>query len=391
MLKIKYRNKEGLKGRGLGFLLSIALAASWSCVASAYAYDRDVEEYNYILGTHAIDGKYKFTPEHPDLEAAREILKMGSTTVKLREFQGTVFETIVDLPFKNVFVWFGNRTVFKQYEDEVFSNGLTEEERLEAYQQMYDYVKYLLARFGGSGKTFYVGQWEGDWEMLMPKIDGTRDASPEAIDGAIAWLNTRQQAVDDAKRDTPHENIQIWHYAEVNRVRDAMDFGRARMINRVIPFVNVDFLSYSAYDCQNLAEAEVFKTLDYIQSQLKPKPEISGKRILVGEFGFRARGVNYSNKEHEKKNRDIILKFMRYGGLPFILYWDMYNNEYQNGIHEGYWLIDDKGVKWDLYYTFQKLYENGKKYVAAFKNDHGRLPTTDEYSRWASQYLTNLP
>ena len=38
----------------------------------------------------------------------------------------------------------------------------------------------------------------------------------------IDWLNNRQQAVDDAQRDTTFTNVNVFCYAEVNRVRDAM-------------------------------------------------------------------------------------------------------------------------------------------------------------------------
>ena len=63
----------------------------------------------------------------------------------------------------------------------------------------------------------------------------------------IAWVNNRQKAVDDAKRDTLHREVQVYYYVEVNRVVDAMQ-GKTRLTNDVLPKTDVDFVSYSSYD-----------------------------------------------------------------------------------------------------------------------------------------------
>ena len=86
----------------------------------------------------------------------------------------------------------------------------------------------------------------------------------------INWANTRQQAVDDARRDTPHANVHIYYYVEVNRVRDAMN-GKVRVANKVLPRTNPDFVSYSSYDEQNGdIEKNFAEVLEYIQAQLSP-------------------------------------------------------------------------------------------------------------------------
>ncbi len=100
----------------------------------------------------------------------------------------------------------------------------------------------------------------------------TKQRHPTAIQGMRDWLNTRQQAVDDARRETPHTNVNVYAYAEVNRVRDAMLNGpdnNQRLVNQVLPAVtNLDFVSWSAYDGQDLDPEELHRTLDYIESHL---------------------------------------------------------------------------------------------------------------------------
>ena len=60
--------------------------------------------------------------------------------------------------------------------------------------------------------------------------------------------------MDDAKSASVYSNVNVFYYAEANRVRDAMLNGpnnNVRMINDVIPYVtNLDYLSYSSYDMQ---------------------------------------------------------------------------------------------------------------------------------------------
>lgn len=63
--------------------------------------------------------------------------------------------------------------------------------------------------------------WEGDW-YLLPNYNAMTNPAPAAIAGMIDWLNNRQQAIDDAKRDTVHDGVDVFGYAEVNRVVDVM-------------------------------------------------------------------------------------------------------------------------------------------------------------------------
>jgi len=69
----------------------------------------------------------------------------------------------------------------------------------------------------------------------------------------------------------------------------------------------------------------------------------------------------------------------------------MYNNEIdKSGNQVGFWLINNNDVKQPLYFTFQKLYTNGKKYVVDFNQQHGRYPNAEEYSAWAVSFLESL-
>jgi hypothetical protein len=75
-------------------------------------------------------------------------------------------------------------------------------------------------------------------------------------------------------------------------------------------------------------------------------------------------------------------------GCPFVLYWEMYNNEVTpDGRQRGFWLIDDHGVKQPVYFTHQKFYEQARAYVADFTARKGRVPSREEFGLAALGWL----
>ncbi len=116
---------------------------------------------------------------------------MGSNTIKFRVRSiGDDERRVFEMPFAHYVLW-----------------AETEE--------LSELVRYLLKTYSGTGKTFYLGHWEGDW---MLRVSGnTKDednVTPAKIQKMIDWLNTRQRAVDDAKRVTPHSVVEVYHYTD---------------------------------------------------------------------------------------------------------------------------------------------------------------------------------
>ncbi|MDQ2799757.1 MAG: hypothetical protein M3Y13_08960, partial [Armatimonadota bacterium] len=212
--------------------------------------------------------------------------------------------------------------------------------------------------------------------------------TPDEVQNFVAWINARQQAVDEAKRDTPHKNVQVYCYLEVNRVVDAMQ-GKTRMTNAVLPKTNVDFVSYSSYDSLGGdIGANLTKALDYIESQMPPKPGLTGKRVWIGEYGFPA--AANSPQQQDDRTRQVMRAGLAWG-CPFVLYWELYNNEVApDGKQRGFWLIDDHNVKQPTYFTHQRFYAQARRYVTAFQKDHHRLPTRIEFGQAALPWLATL-
>ena len=82
--------------------------------------------------------------------------------------------------------------------DEWWGSGYNASAGAKDYKEMYDVTRYFLTNYNNSGKTFYLGHWEGDGYLKVN--NWTTNPSPATIQGMIGWLNNRQKAVDDAKR-----------------------------------------------------------------------------------------------------------------------------------------------------------------------------------------------
>jgi hypothetical protein len=68
-------------------------------------------------------------------------------------------------------------------------------------------------------------------------------------------------------------------------------------------------------------------------------------------------------------------------GCPFVLYWEMYNNEVVNGVQNGFWMINDRGEKQPVYYTHRDYYAAARSSWEKFVILHERPPDEAETRR----------
>ena len=379
-------------------LLGVKMAASLTATELTSA-----DRYNYILGTQAIGGKYQFTSQDPLVESAEVIRAMGASCMKFdlrpkpKQYPGIhslvelardqpAHRKVLDMPFANYQLW------AEPFAGTSWKQGFSKAHAEQEYQEMYSLVVHLLKTYSGTGKTFYLGHWEGD-NLLRGSISKSADAqmTPEKVQGLIDWLSTRQRAVDDAKRDIPHQDVQVWHYTELNHPTISLRVGRPSLVNKVLPQVPVDFVSYSAYDVTNEPKPEEIKAvLSYIESKLQPKTGIQGRRVFIGEYGYSV--LHNGKPHHSPQDQDrlsrITIQAALEWGCPFILYWELYNNELEaDGQQRGFWMIDDTGVKQPVYETHRRYYEWARQFVAATFADTGKAPAEAEFRAAATDYF----
>lgn len=123
----------------------------------------------------------------------------------------------------------------------------------------------MLTTYAGTGKIFFVGNWEGDWELMWSSGCKTSSGydfncvpTTEKIDRYIAWSDVRKRAIDDAKRHVMAADVDMFLYIEFNLATENFDPNpedptelRPTILNSVVPHVNPDYLSYSSYKSTN--------------------------------------------------------------------------------------------------------------------------------------------
>ena len=389
----------------------------------------NLSDFNYSIGTQTVGSKYQFTDETMLVETAKQIKEMGSNLLKfsmhpryctenyglpenkeinsltkLATLEPSIKE-VLDMDFKYFHIWtYG----FSQYTPEPigkkddtaqikFINGFPKKYEKSLYKEIYEFTSHLLTSYNNTGKVFYLGNWEGDWH-LRSDYDRTKPANPKTIEGMIKWAKVRQKAIDDAKRDIPHSNVSIYNYIEVNLVQKAIKDPSCKVVvNSIVNKVNPDYVSYSSYDATNpfKTEASLSKhlkeSLDYIESQLSPKKGLpEGKRVWIGEYG--SPSIHHNDAKQNARSIWTIKAALNWG-TPYILYWEMYNNEIkkETGEQVGFWLIDDQAKKQPIWYTHNNFYKESKDFVTTYFNKHNETPSFDVYRKSAVKFNSLNP
>jgi len=371
-----------------------------------------VDRYDYIASTQAIGGLPQLDPSSdPLVEAARQMLGMGTSVIKFRLtgnpyakerdskitslpqlVREPAFQQIFEMPFAHYILW--THALSTDHQVTPWHGHMKKEVLGAEYKEIYDLTQYLLRTYNGTGKSFYLGNREGDWLLLegSPKKARKWDqiVNPDAPQGMIDWLTNRQRAVDDARSHTPHQDVQVYFYVEANAVQKSIKQGLVSVAQDVLPFVNPDYASFSSYDSTKPDKDlhhDLPAALDYLQSRLKPKPGLPEKRVFVGEYESIRK--DFTPVQQDAYMRDVIATSIKWG-TPFVLYWALYSNAtYTDGSFQRCWLIDNQGVKQPAYYTYQTFDRDARAFVSSALRKSGRVPPAKEFQDFAYKWFTN--
>ena len=339
------------------------------------------KELRDIVGVTHVDGKYHLTDKDFLNEGAGQILTLGSRVIKVwfhnpqksysfnsqwpktkslvEIAQTKYFRKLFDKPFKTYIMMCFSKGRNAAY----WRKGITKEQKLDEQKQFYELTKHLLATYRGTGKTFVLQHWEGDW-LIRGNYDRKVDPTPKAISGMIDWLNARQKGVNQARKELGTDGVWVYHAAEINRVVSTIKHGRPNMVDKVLPYTKLDLVSYSAWD----ATAEysnnpqiLYEALDFIAKNMPDSIPFGNKNVYLGEFGI---PHNQSSSEKIRKVIPGTVETALNWGCPYIVYWQLYCNELQkdqtqqppitrNNAVRGFWLIRPDGSKtwtWDYFY-----------------------------------------
>ena len=414
-------------------LLGLAIAIV-SAGAHTLAADVSPPMFSQILGVqqphalapdqvnpqlHGTTPPLLWTAEHTVNELGSDMIKL-SLDKRMLERQGLttaekpsltelakhpLYEQILRLPYRVAFFWAHGSIQFQYYSP-------AKSERV--YQEFYDFTKHLLTTYDNSGKTFMIGNWEGDWLLGAKQVGMDEDCLDENIDRMISWMNVRGKAIEDARKSVPHHNVEVFFYVEVNHVRQAREKGVKRMVNSVLPHTKyTDYVSVSAYDIQSLGNwkhpydaqslrTTLFQDLDFVEKHLPERP-IRGKRVGIGEIGFPLVYVMNRHRRYQLSEEAAELIQARLAvenamvnlewGTTFWLWWAVHNNE-PNRLRQypykylGFGLIDqDSGKKRRLWYELKSYNEWAKEFIALERSKTGKNPPVDVFRAAAVVWL----
>ena len=310
---------------------------------------------SFSVGIAHASGNYGFTNENYLVEGAQRIQQLGSKSIFVYltpEFRKTYpdhdsgswlaaeptnladlvqtapYAQVLKLPFETV--------VLTTY---TFANhdhvaGFAGSGRAQAEEdEFYNLATYLFRHYAGTGKTFVLKNWEGDWIGLQGQgVQFTgNNISDSMITDMKVWLSARQRGVTRARQDAGNPStVNVFNAVEVNRVLDFAQKGLARVINTVIPAVAPDMVTYSSYDSAlrgtdpGSMQAAMTLALNTIK-QFAPDPlGLGDKRILISEFGL------YENERTHTEvmwRTNTLLRTAKAAGLSGAFMWNVFDNE----------------------------------------------------------------
>lgn len=360
-----------------------------------------------VIGVTHSEGRYHFTDEDFLNEGAKKIADLGTNVIKIwfhridekypynsnwRDSYGSMVEVaktdyakeLFSRPF-STFIILAHSHTWGEWLD--FQSGVNSIEMEEIRTRFANLTEHLLSTYDGTGKTFVLQHWEGD-NLAQ---ENRNDPLPELIaENFRRWLTARQEGVEQA-RDTIQSDVTVLHAPEVNFVLDAKNSGTARVINEVIPEVEVDLVSYSAWELGDQlngegwapghngqkqfdeAETVVRETLDYIESKTPdPNDYVLGSltdrqsNIYLGEFGS-----PFQEKGSETAMRIIrtVLENSLDWGVRWAIYWQVYGNEKivegevtENDDVRGFYLIRPDGTLAPSWEYLKSLLQSNKTF-----------------------------
>jgi hypothetical protein len=370
-----------------------------------------------VFGIAHVDGKYFLTTQDFLDEGADQVLATGDKVIKLyltpRRYPWNSqwpahCTSLVDLArtpyFQSVFAKPFRTYILTAYslgrDDHYWTQGITPGQ---AARQFHDLTKHLLTAYRGTGKTFVLQHWEGDWALRnhSPKpYDASFVPSRTAINGMIQWLNARQAGIVQARAEVGDSDVHVYGATEVNRIEDSMA-GKPGVANAVLPHTTVDLVSYSCYNFLDTTE-RLAQAVDYLAAHL-PSTAAFGQNshsVYLGEFGYPENGPE--GAAGVNRRLDNALATVAAKGLPWAVYWEVYCNEPVNDSLQpplngkendqnlrGYWMIKPDGSPAMAWQRYRRLFATADAQQATSDAVKAKLQPafTEDFNRADGQDL----
>lgn len=330
------------------------------------------------VGVHLQACDYSFTAKDLLDEGSDEILKLGADSIgvylgsEYKEYYNGIEEEALDLESlakteaydrflnKNFLVYSLTCYAFANGLDSRWQQGIESYDPEAAYREVRGLVEYLLRRFAGTGKTFIIKNWEGDWHLLGGYNQGD-EPSDTAVEAMIEWLQSRIKAIEDARAAVGVvEGVSVFSAVEFNLVAKAEGGGRT-LLTSVVPHLKADLYSYSSWDSLYQPQ-KIIPRLDFIKRFAADSESFGRRNVMLGELGAPDGGPAKVTMLR------WAMEAARSWGVPYCFFWQLYDNEcdgkryYPAGVSErrtlicrGFWLIDKMGRRTPSWYMLSEF------------------------------------
>lgn len=293
---------------------------------------------------------------HRTLELGQSTLKLF-VTPKFREqypqawpdgvdsLEGLVrtpaFVEVFDLPFETFVL---TTVSFSMGVDDPWRSGDATLRLAGERRELEGMLRFLSTRYAGTGKSFVVQNWEGDW-ALAGGFDRAKTIDEGSVQRMQTWLNQRQAVIEEVRQNAP-PGVHFAGAVEANLVLDSAK--TTRVTSAVLPEVCTDLVSYSAWEATDvgaLPEAQQASTLEArLTTALKLLADAApvGAQTYLGEFGLPEREL-----ETIAPLVTRTLEASARSGAVGAVYWQVFDNECSGGACRGLWLVRPDGTPGD--------------------------------------------
>jgi hypothetical protein len=371
---------------------------------SETGYDMLSEFRESVASTGMNHFKFKLSPnacESYALSCSSDDINSLTELAQVAEVE----DTLADPRFKWYHIWLYSWTLRKK-----LAEDFTDEQLQDEYNEVHALTSHLLQTYQNTGKVFMLGNWEGDWEIMLSSgctigvnADFSCAPSPEIISKYIKWASVRQKAIDDAKNEFSGNGVEVFFYIEFNlekgNQRDHPQLPgtpRPTILNSIVPYVNPDLLSYSSYKSTNRymdhkgrwfnqtgVDKLLYNILDYAESKLTPSSKnLTGvlgnlnRRVFIGEFS----PVRTRSEALFVSSAAQVVRAALEWGCPFVLHWEIFDNN-----SSALPLIPTKSADLSVYTPLRQLFKDWSDEAQAYVDLND--PSAEALRLWAVEWF----
>ena len=229
---------------------------------------------------------------------------------------------------------------------------------------------WLYEHYGDQHKTVILANNETDEKLRdIANYTGSMEL---AATNMRSWLTARQQAISAARQRHPDANLKLFHAVEVSLVNLALResdgvFSKTsrpgvNALSHVVPEINFDLVSYSAYESTNSpfetqnpdappteTNERLRRDLDRIRERARASVTETGQAafgdrfVMIGELGYSRDRFEHLPTGGLKPRLKSALAAALGWGCPYIVLWQVFDAPWQGEQAWGFGLYDVAG------------------------------------------------